>query len=209
MTVIAILKRLEFAGYVIMIRIDCMLRRYIWVCLAATFTVVAAFAQDLSIAIPDVAVLNQRGEAARINTDVIANHVVVVNFIFTTCGTICPPMGANFGRLEKLLEERGESRVQLVSISIDPQTDTPERLREWAGRFHAGSQWTLLTGSKRSIEQILRAFGVFTPDKLSHTPILMIGNSRGWVRADALKTAPARVAEIATALANAAEVGQR
>src|SRR5206468_11883772 len=102
----------------------------------------------------DFHLLNQDGANVRFFGDVLTTRVVAINFIFTTCTTICPPLGANFAKLQKLLGKRMGQEVRLVSISVDPVTDTPERLKAWSRNFGAGRDWMLLTGEKPEIERL-------------------------------------------------------
>lgn len=147
------------------------------------------------IDIPDVTLLDQDGREVRFRTDLIDDKVVAMNFVFTTCTTICPPMGAIFGRLQKDLGDRVGEDFHLISVSIDPVVDTPERLKSWAGKFGAAPGWTLVTGDKLEVDRLLKALGVFTPDFSEHSPILLVGNAeRGeWIRAYGM-TPPARIA---------------
>jgi protein SCO1 len=147
--------------------------------------------------IPDVVLLNQDGEQVRFYSDLVKNKVVAINFIFTTCTTICPPMGAHFSKLQKLMGERVNKDFHLISISVDPLTDTSQRLKAWGEKFNAGPGWTLLTGPKHDVVKLLKALGVFTADKWDHTPLVLIGNEATgrWVRADGLAS-PAKLAEI-------------
>lgn len=154
------------------------------------------------LTIPDVEVVTQDGETVRFYRDLIEGRVVAINFVFTTCTTICPPMGAIFGSLEKQLGERAGRDVHLISVSVDPTTDSPQRLAEWAAKFGRTPGWTLVTGDKATIVSLLKALQVFTPDFEDHAPIALLGNdARGtWTRASAL-AAPARIAEILDGLA--------
>jgi protein SCO1 len=148
--------------------------------------------------IPDIELTDQHGTKVHFHTDLIKGKVVAINTIFTTCTTICPPMGVNFSRLRKLLGERAGRDVNLISISVDPGTDTPQRLDEWSKQFgDMGPGWTLLTGSKADVDTVLKALRVFTADKLEHQPVALIGGDAAgdWVHASALLT-PARLQEI-------------
>ena len=161
-----------------------------------------------SLSIPDTPLLDQDGREVRFYSDLIRNRVVAINFIFTTCTTICPPMGASFSRLQKLLGERAGSEVELISVSVDPAVDTPPRLAAWAGKFGRAPGWTLLTGAKIEVDGLLKALGVFTPDKTDHSPILLLGNdARGeWTRAHGLAP-PAKLAAMLDGLAGARRGG--
>jgi cytochrome oxidase Cu insertion factor (SCO1/SenC/PrrC family) len=125
--------------------------------------------------IPDVTIFDQDGNRLKFYSDLIKGKTVAINFIFTTCTTICPPLTANFRRVQQSLAQ-GEHPVQLISISVDPSTDTPERLRDFAGKFKAGPGWTFVTGDKADIDSILQEFGVAIANKNDHTPMILVGN---------------------------------
>jgi protein SCO1/2 len=101
---------------------------------------------------------------------------VAVQFIFTTCTTICPPLGATFARVQKDLGERAGRDVRLISVSVDPATDTPERMKAWGAKFHAAEGWTFVTGQKPQVDELLRALGASSASPSEHTPALLIGN---------------------------------
>lgn len=155
-----------------------------------------------SLNVPDIAVTDQDGQAKLFYTDLVKDRVVAVNFVFTTCRTICPPMGATFGKLQKLLGERAGQPVHLISVSVDPSTDTPERLKAWSQKFGAGPGWTLVTGDRAEITRLLKAFGVYTANIGDHSPLVLIGNDarRRWTRAYGL-AAPATLAELIDGMA--------
>lgn len=134
--------------------------------------------------LPDTVLVDEQGHRVRFRSDVVHDRVVAIQLIFTTCGTICPPLGANFGKLRKLLGERAGRDVQLISISVDPQADTPERLKAWATQFGYGPGWTLLTGPEADLRSVRKALRVDSGDKASHSPLVLIGNpARGkWTR---------------------------
>ncbi len=150
--------------------------------------------QHTQVRIPDVVLLDQHGEAVNFYSDLIAGQLVAMNFVFTTCTTICPPMGATFGKLERLLDESG-SEARLISVSVDPAVDTPARLEAWGKKFGAGDRWTLVTGSVPEVNRLLKALGVFSPEKTDHSPVALIGNAKTgeWLRTSGI-TAPARLA---------------
>src|SRR5262245_21608690 len=128
------------------------------------------------LVIPDVALVNQHGERVRFYRDLVKGRVVAINFIFTTCSTVCPVLGVQFSTLRELMGDRVGRDVTLISLSVDPVVDTPQRLKAWSERFDGGPGWTLLTGPKREVEALLKALHVFTPDKQAHTPTILIGN---------------------------------
>lgn len=152
-------------------------------------------AQPLNgLKVPDVVLVDQDGKPVHFYSDLVKGKVVAINFIFTSCTTICPPMGANFAKLQKLLAGRD---VQLISVSVDPATDTPESLKAWAGKFGAGPGWTLVTGDRDEVNRLLKALGVFTGGVADHSPLVLLGNdpAHRWTRAYGLAP-PVKLAEL-------------
>ena len=155
-----------------------------------------------SMTIGDVTVKDQNGKSLNFYRDLVKGKVVAINFIFTTCTTICPPLTATFRRVQQQLAEQKVS-AQLISISVDPATDTPERLHEFAAKFNAEPGWTFVTGSTSDIDSILKAFGVAVANKNDHTPMILIGNDQAgyWTRAYGLST-PTSLARLIALAAN-------
>lgn len=150
-----------------------------------------------SIEVPDVEVVTADGRRVHFYSDLVEGKRVAMNFVFTTCTTICPPMGANFKQLQKQLGERAGTDVELISVSVDPVTDTPERMRAWGERFGAGDGWTLVTGDRDAVTDLLKALGVFTPDIRDHAPVVLLGDdpSGAWTRTYGLAP-PATLVEL-------------
>lgn len=155
-------------------------------------TPAAPAAKPNKMAIPDVKVLDQEGHALNFYTDLIKDKTVAINFIFTNCTTICPPLAATFARLQKEMGDKIGKEVHLISISVDPVTDTPERLKAWGAKFKAGPGWTFVTGEKQEIDKLLNALGAAVSKREDHTPALIIGNdSKGvWTRTYGLAKIP-------------------
>lgn len=126
--------------------------------------------------IPDVEVLDQDGKVRHFYSDLIKGKTVAINFIFTNCTTICPPLGATFARVQRELGPKAGTDVQFISVSVDPLTDTPERLKAWGAKFKAGASWTFVTGNKPEIDQLLNALGAAVARREDHTPSVIIAN---------------------------------
>ena len=126
--------------------------------------------------IPDVEVLDQDGNALHFYRDLIKDKTVAINFIFTNCTTICPPLAATFARVQKDLGDKTGRDVHFISISVDPLTDTPERLKAWGAKFKAGHGWTFVTGDKQEIDKLLNALGASVSRREDHTPTVIVGN---------------------------------
>lgn len=152
--------------------------------------------------LPDVELFNERGEKVRFVTDVVQDKVVAINTIFTSCTTICLPIGANMAKLSKLLQANESARdVRLISITVDPEGDTPARLKEWADGFGSRGNWTLLTGKEANVTKVLKALGINPPSKAAHVSRMVAGSAGGeWTRPDSLE-APATLAALLSAKA--------
>jgi len=148
--------------------------------------------------IPDTTVYDQNGKKLRFYSDLVKGKTVAINFIFTTCTTVCPPLTATFRKVQQTAAERGLD-VKLVSISVDPVVDTPERLRAFAEKFKVDQGWTFVTGDKGEIDSLLASLGASVANKNDHTPMILIGNDtvNYWTRAYGLSP-PSRLVELIT-----------
>jgi protein SCO1/2 len=108
---------------------------------------------------------------------------VALNFIFTSCTAICPILSHSFAEFQRRLGPERD-RVHMVSISIDPEEDTPRRLAEYAARFEAGPQWEFYTGSVDASERLQKAFQAWFGGKMHHRPVTFLRRAPGqpWVR---------------------------
>ena len=170
---------------------------------ASPVTSTAAKTNDPApLRIPDITIYDQNGKRLRFYTDLVKGKTVAINFIFTTCTTICPPMTATFRRVQQQLGERDGRNVHLISVSVDPVIDVPERLHDFAAKFNAGPGWTFVTGSKTDIDSLLNAFRVAVTDKNDHTSIILVGNDLAgyWTRAYGLAS-PTTLVDLITAAA--------
>ena len=124
----------------------------------------------------DVELINQDGKKVRFYSDVLKGKTVVVNAFFTTCTSVCPPMNRNMEKIQEVFGDRIGRDVFLVSITVDPETDTPTRMKEYAQKFHAGAGWTFLTGKKENLDWALYKLGQYVERKDDHKTIFIIGN---------------------------------
>jgi protein SCO1/2 len=121
---------------------------------------------------------------------------VILQFIFTTCSTVCPIMSATLAAAQDKLGPELD-RVRMISVTIDPENDTPARLAEYAKRFKARGQWFFLTGSEADIVRLRQAFLVYTDSKMRHQPITFLRASpnQPWVRLRGLMSAGELISE--------------
>jgi protein SCO1/2 len=132
----------------------------------------------------DVALLDQDKREVHLKDDLVGDRIVVMGFVYTSCTTVCPVISAIMQKLQAQLGERAGREVQLISLSIDPLRDTPERLHEYAARFGAGSGWRWLTGSNEAVSETLKGLGTWTANYEEHPPLIMVGDGRTqqWTR---------------------------
>jgi len=124
----------------------------------------------------DVELINQDGKKVRFYSDVLKGKTVVVNAFFTSCTSVCPPMNRNMEKIQEALGDRIGRDVFLVSMTVDPEVDTPARMKEYAQKFHAGPGWIFLTGKKENLDWALYKLGQYVEQKDDHKTIFIIGN---------------------------------
>jgi protein SCO1/2 len=158
-------------------------------------------ATPATYAVPDVELVDQSGATVSLGSLLDAGEPIALNFIFTTCTTICPVMTATFAQMQRELGTDAE-RMHLVSISIDPEYDRPEVLEAYATQFQAGDNWTFLTGDTNDIVNVLRSFDAYTGSKMSHRPITLLKrpDSDSWIRIDGLASGQSLAHEVTSRL---------
>lgn len=133
--------------------------------------------------IPDIVLVNQYGKKIHIKELFKENKPVVLDFIFGTCTTICPILSVGYANLQQKIPQQSD-KVHLVSISIDPENDTPKIMKEYLKRYRAKPGWDFFTGSRADIDKVMYAFNAYIPNKMSHYPLTLIWVPRdgNWVR---------------------------
>lgn len=157
---------------------------------------------EVAYTLPRVSLRSQDGATLVLAEAIDDGRPVLLNFIYTSCTAICPPMTRIFAEVqERLGAER--ARVRIVSVSIDPEQDTPKRLKDYARQFGAGEQWLFLTGSSAASTAVQKAFNSYRPDKMGHTPVSFLRRAPGqpWVRLDGLAQAADILGELRPMLA--------
>ncbi len=133
--------------------------------------------------VPNVVLVNQDGKRVALKQLLETDQPVVVDFIYGTCTTICPILSAGYSHLQRKLGTETES-VHLVSITIDPENDSPAVLKEYLENYQAKPGWDFLTGSRSDIERVMTAFDAFFRDKMDHKPLTFIRSPADgkWIR---------------------------
>ena len=157
---------------------------------------------EVAYTLPALALRSQTGATVTLPGALDDGRPVLLNFIYTTCTAICPPMTRIFAEVQEGLgADRG--RVRIVSVSIDPEHDTPARLKAYARQFGADDNWLFLTGSEAASSAVQKAFNAYRPDKMGHTPVSFIRPAPGrpWVRLDGIAQSSRILAELRPMLA--------
>ena len=122
--------------------------------------------------------LDQDGRERRFVGDVIGDHIVVMDFVFTNCTNVCPILSAVLSQVRHSLGEQVGEEVQIVSLTVDPVRDTPQRLKAYAAKHGAHPGWTWLTGPKGVVEDVLTGLGAYTPSFEDHPSMVLVGDGR-------------------------------
>jgi protein SCO1/2 len=134
---------------------------------------------------PKVSLLNQNGQKVMLSTALDDGRPVMLNFIYTSCTTVCPVTTQIFSEVQAQLGSQA-NKIHMVSVSIDPEYDTPKRLLAYAKENKTGPQWDFYTGSIDESIAVQRAFDAYRGDKMNHTPLTLLRAAPGkpWVRLD-------------------------
>jgi protein SCO1 len=141
--------------------------------------------------------VRQDGQAVKLNAEVGDGKPVVLAFMYTSCTTVCPVTSQILSEVQGLLG-KGLEGVHIVSVSIDPQYDTPQRLAEYAKKWDAKPQWNHYTGTQTNSVLVQKAFGAYRGDKMNHLPLFFVqgGHKKNWVRLEGFPSAARVVSEL-------------
>lgn len=144
----------------------------------------ADVSDPVSVTLHNSVLLTQDGDTVKFVDDVIADRIVVMDFVYTTCTTVCPVLSAILGQVQNRLGERLGTDVHMVSVSVDPGRDTPERLKAYSESHKARAGWVWLTGDKTAVDDVLRGLGAYTPNFEDHPSMVLVGDARSgtWKR---------------------------
>ncbi|MCB1886747.1 MAG: SCO family protein [Rhodocyclaceae bacterium] len=137
----------------------------------------AGAATTFDVDVPNARLQDQEGRSVAFVDDVLKDKVIIVDFVYTTCTTVCPVQSALFNALQNKLADRLGKSVELVSVSVDPRRDTPARLKQAAEKYGSGPNWHWLTGERAEVEDVLRAYGAYTPNYTEHPPLVLVGDA--------------------------------
>jgi protein SCO1/2 len=151
----------------------------------------------------DLEVVDQNGKRLRFYSDVLKGRVVLINFIFTNCPDACPMVTHKLMQVRELMVPAIKDDVWFVSISVDPERDTPQAMKAFLTKQGVDeSRWLFLTGEKKNLEFIVKRLGQYTQEVEAHSTLMLAGNdrTRHWTRVMPM-VPPQGVAEQLRALA--------
>lgn len=150
----------------------------------AALAAAPAGASATAVSLPGTRLRQRDGRELRLDAQAFGDRVVVIDFVFTHCTTICPALTAIMSAVQTRLQRDGGADWQLLSLSVDPARDTPARMDAYATRVGAGERWWWLTGERSEVERSLRAFGVPAGAPEDHAPMVLVGHpaSGRWLR---------------------------
>ena len=127
---------------------------------------------------PNVSLRTQDNQDVRFYDDLVKGKIVMINFMFTSCTTLCPRTTENLVKVRQALGDRVGRDISMISVSVDPEHDTPAVLKRYAERFHTGAGWTFVTGKPEDIILIQQKLGKYEKDgdKTQHTGMVIYGN---------------------------------
>jgi protein SCO1 len=136
-------------------------------------------------AAPDFALTSQDGAPATLRE--LRGKVVAVTFIYTSCPDVCPMLTDKMARVQDELGADFGSKIAFLSISVDPEHDTPEVLREYAEALGANlAGWSFLTGSPAAVREVAHRYGVAVAPaadgQVDHTLLTTLVDRQGVMR---------------------------
>jgi protein SCO1/2 len=133
---------------------------------------------NIDVRLHDLELVTQDRQRVKFKSDVIADRLVAMTFVYTSCTTVCPVYNAIFTQLQDLLGERLGKEVVLITMTLDPARDIPRRMQKEARKFKAKPGWVYLTGKKQNVDQVLRGLDAYFPDFTQHPPMAIVGDGR-------------------------------
>ena len=124
----------------------------------------------------DTVLVDQDGRELRLYSDLMAGRVVLIHAGFVDCKTDCPLTASILQKVQEHLGSRLGPDARILSITLDPEHDTPARLKEHASKLEARPGWHFLTGKPEEVEAVLGKLGLTAPDRDKHKPLFLVGN---------------------------------
>lgn len=141
-------------------------------------------ASKTRVRLVDVELTDQSRKRALLARDIVGGRIVIANFVFTTCSSVCPVISGVFNQVQQQLPAGVARDTIMLSISVDPLNDTPDRLRAAAQNYGSGEGWRWLTGRVDDVEAALKGFGAYAARPDDHLPMAIVGDpvTNTWYR---------------------------
>jgi protein SCO1/2 len=151
----------------------------------------------MKYSMPDVRLTREDGKSVDFSSDVHAKTPVILAFIYTSCTTVCPVTSQILAETRELIAKSGRD-VRIMSVSIDPEYDTPARLKAYGQKFGADAKWHHYTGSVEASAKVQKAFSAYRGDKMNHFPAFYINDGTGsnWVQLEGFPSAAKLASEV-------------
>lgn len=153
-------------------------------------------------AVPALNMIRQDGSKVNFQADIDDGRPVMLNFIYTSCTAICPVTTQVFSQVQEKLGA-DKAKLHMVSVSIDPEYDSPARLDAYARKYNAGTQWQFYTGTREASIAVQKAFGAYRGDKMNHVAVTYMRAAPGkpWIRLDGMRSPDDLAKEVRSLLA--------
>lgn len=140
-------------------------------------------------AVPALNMIRQDGSKVNFQADIDDGRPVMLNFIYTSCTAICPVTTQVFSQVQEKLGA-DKAKLHMVSVSIDPEYDSPVRLDAYARKYNAGAQWQFYTGTREASIAVQKAFAAYRGDKMNHVAVTYMRAAPGkpWIRLDGMRS---------------------
>jgi protein SCO1/2 len=149
--------------------------------------------------VPDVKMVRQDGKKLSFLKELDDGRPVILSFVFVSCSAICPMLTHVLSKVQSKLDAEGK-KAHLISISIDPESDSPAKLIEYAKKFGAGAGWDFYTGTREASLALQKAFNTYRGDKMNHTATILMRSEPGkpWLRLEGFLNPDAVIQEFST-----------
>lgn len=150
------------------------------------------------VGLVDATLVDRHGTKHKFRRDVVGSRIVVANFVFTSCSTVCPVQSAILSAVQDRLGDRLGSEVVLVSVSVDPFNDSPAQMNAMAERFGARPGWYWLTGDETEVGRVLGGLRARADTPGDHVSAFLVGRAgqTRWARLEGSASPEAIVAAV-------------
>jgi protein SCO1 len=153
---------------------------------------------DKAIAsLPNVDIVSMQEKKSTLKNETDVDGPAIVNFVFTTCSTICSVQTLVISQAQQLFDA-SLSNTKILTFSIDPDNDTPGQLRKFSNSFTVANGWMFYTGTFDAMLQVQKTFNVYRGSKANHPPVIFMRKNKSapWVRIEGFPNSQDIVAQL-------------